>query len=74
MVVVISSMNSLLFTCLCPDVVTGPFVSLLTESINQLIDRAKRITLSVQPVIIPFSTLCQFVVKVFVLNLILTSP
>ena len=71
-VVVMSSMNSLLLTCLCPDCAFGPFVSFFTESISQLIESANRMTLKVHPVMIPFSTLCHFVVNLLVLNLILT--
>ena len=72
--VAISSMNKLALTCLCPDEVVGPFVSSLTDITNIVIDRANRITLSVQPVIIPFSTLCQSVVNSLVVNLMFILP
>ena len=69
-----------LFVCLsvgmsvgmCPEDVRGPFVISFTDSTSQDMVNAKSTTLSVQPGIIPFSTLCQFVAKFLVLNLILT--
>ena len=72
-VVVMSSINNLAFSCRCPVFNFGPLVLFFTDNTSQVIASEKRTTLSVQPVIMPFSTLCQFVTKSLVVNLILTS-
>ena len=59
-IVAISPINRHHDTCCCPDDVFGPFVSSLTDITSMVLFRAKRIMLSVHPLIIPFSTLCHF--------------
>ena len=72
-VVEISSMNSRVVTCCWPDSVVGPLVSLCADNTNIVIVSANRITLRVQPVMMPFSNFRNSVVKLSVVNLILTS-
>ena len=72
-VVVISSINSLLFTWRFPDDNFGPLVSFFTDITIHVIAKENSTTLRVHPVIIPFSTLCHSVVKFRVANLILAS-